>query len=85
METLHDLIKSSKVRYIGACSMWAYQFAMMQFTAERHGWTKFVSMQNNYSLLYREEEREMMPFCQLTGVGLIPVCFAGSNQHITGN
>ena len=73
MEALHDLVKSGKVRYIGASSMWAYQFATMQFTAERRGWTKFVSMQNYYNLLYREEEREMNRFCNETGVGLIPV------------
>ncbi|MCJ1224397.1 hypothetical protein MMC12_001042 [Toensbergia leucococca] len=72
MEALHDLVKSGKVRYIGASSMWAYQFATMQFTAEKHGWTKFISMQNHYSLLYREEEREMNAFCNQTGVGLIP-------------
>ncbi|KAI9698984.1 MAG: hypothetical protein M1836_003173 [Candelina mexicana] len=72
MEALHDLVKSGKVRYIGASSMWTYQFALMQFTAEKHGWTKFVSMQNHYSLLYREEEREMNKFCNATGVGLIP-------------
>ncbi|KAI9801960.1 MAG: hypothetical protein M1825_003015 [Sarcosagium campestre] len=72
MEALHDLVKSGKVRYIGASSMYAYQFAMMQFVAEKHGWTKFISMQNHYSLLYREEEREMNAFCNLTGVGLIP-------------
>jgi aryl-alcohol dehydrogenase-like predicted oxidoreductase len=74
MEALHNLVKSGKVRYIGASSMWAYQFAMMQFCAEKRGWTKFVSMQNRYSLLYREEEREMNKFCNETGVGLIPVC-----------
>ncbi|KIW02822.1 uncharacterized protein PV09_05880 [Verruconis gallopava] len=72
MEALHDLVKSGKVRYIGASSMWTYQFAQMQFTAEKHGWTKFVSMQNHYSLCYREEEREMNKFCHETGVGLIP-------------
>ncbi|KAL9021916.1 MAG: hypothetical protein Q9185_000930 [Variospora sp. 1 TL-2023] len=72
MEALHDLVKSGKVRYIGASSMRAYQFATMQFVAERRGWTKFVSMQNQYSLLYREEEREMNRFCYETGVGLIP-------------
>jgi len=72
MEALHDLVKSGKVRYIGASSMWAHQFALMQFTAEKNGWTKFVSMQNHYNLLYREEEREMNKFCDLTGVGLIP-------------
>ena len=72
MEALHDLVKSGKVHYIGASSMWAYQFALLQFTAERNGWTKFVSMQNHYNLLYREEEREMNAFCDETGVGLIP-------------
>ena len=73
MEALHDLVKSGKVRYIGASSMWAYQFAMMQACAERHGWTKFISMQNHYSLMYREEEREMNKYCHETGVGIIPV------------
>ncbi|KAK8161262.1 aldo-keto reductase [Phyllosticta citrichinensis] len=73
MEALHDLVKSGKVRYIGASSMWTYQFAQMQFCAEKRGWTKFVSMQNHYSLCYRrEEEREMNKFCAETGVGLIP-------------
>ncbi|KAL9087661.1 MAG: hypothetical protein Q9165_006585 [Trypethelium subeluteriae] len=72
MEALHDLVKSGKVRYIGASSMWAYQLAMMQTVAEKNGWTKFVSMQNHYSLLYREEEREMNRYCDLTGVALIP-------------
>ena len=73
MEALHDLVRSGKVRYIGASSMWAWQFATMQHVAEKHGWTKFVSMQNHYNLLYREEEREMNKFCDATGVGLIPV------------
>ncbi|KAI9824340.1 MAG: hypothetical protein M1826_007362 [Phylliscum demangeonii] len=72
MEALHDLVKCGKVRYLGASSMWTYQFAMMQNVAERHRWTKFVSMQNQYNLLYREEEREMIKYCNLTGVGLIP-------------
>ncbi|KIV96716.1 hypothetical protein PV10_00543 [Exophiala mesophila] len=72
MEALNDLVRSGKVRYIGASSMWAYQFALYQNTAQANGWTKFVSMQNHYNLLYREEEREMNPFCDLTGVGLIP-------------
>jgi aryl-alcohol dehydrogenase-like predicted oxidoreductase len=75
MEALHDLVRSGKIRYIGASSMRTYQFAMMQFCAEKHGWTKFVSMQNQYSLIYREEEREMNRFCNETGVGLIPVRF----------
>lgn len=72
MCALHDLVKSGKIRYIGASSMWAYQFAMMQFVAEKNGWTKFVAMQGHYSLLYREEEREMNKFCKETGVALCP-------------
>lgn len=72
MKALHDLIQSGKVRYIGASSMWAYQFASLQFCAEKNGWTKFISMQNHYNLLYREEEREMNAFCNETGVGLVP-------------
>jgi aryl-alcohol dehydrogenase-like predicted oxidoreductase len=71
MEALHDLVKSGKVRYLGASSMWAYQFTTLQHTAEKHGFTKFVSMQNHYSLVYREEEREMNKFCKETGVGVI--------------
>lgn len=73
MEALHDLVRSGKVRYIGASSMWTYQFAMMQACADKNRWTKFISMQNQYSLLYREEEREMNKYCDATGVGLIPV------------
>lgn len=72
MKALHDLVQAGKVRYIGASSMWTYQFAQMQFIAEKNGWTKFVSMQNNYNLCYREEEREMNKFCKETGVGIIP-------------
>ncbi|GIK05219.1 hypothetical protein Aspvir_009323, partial [Aspergillus viridinutans] len=72
MKALDDLVRSGRVRYIGASSMWATQFARMQFCAERNGWTKFISMQNQYNLLYREEEREMNRFCNDTGVGLIP-------------
>ncbi|MEV5909200.1 aldo/keto reductase [Streptomyces chartreusis] len=72
MEALHDLVKTGKVRYIGASSMYAWQFSKMQYTAERHGWTKFVSMQNYYNLLYREEEREMLPLCADQGVGILP-------------
>lgn len=70
MEALHDLVRAGTVRYIGASSMWTYQFAMMQACAEKHGWTRFISMQSNYSLLYREEEREMVKYCKTTGVGL---------------
>jgi aryl-alcohol dehydrogenase-like predicted oxidoreductase len=72
MEALHDVVKSGKVRYIGASSMYAWQFAKAQHAAERHGWTRFVSMQNHYNLLYREEEREMIPQCIDQGVGVIP-------------
>ena len=63
MEALHDVVKSGKARYIGACTMSAWQFERLQNIAERHGWTKFVSMQNQYNLIYREEEHEMMPLC----------------------
>jgi len=72
MEALHDVVKAGKARYIGASSMHAWQFAKAQRVAERHGWTRFVSMQNHYNLLYREEEREMMPLCEDEGVGVIP-------------
>jgi aryl-alcohol dehydrogenase-like predicted oxidoreductase len=72
MEALHDIVKSGKARYIGASSMPAWIFAKMQFAAERHGWTRFVSMQPQYNLLYREEEREMLPQCTDQGVGVLP-------------
>jgi 1-deoxyxylulose-5-phosphate synthase len=72
MEALHDVVRSGKARYIGASSMWAWQFAKAQHVAETHGWTRFVSMQNHYNLLYREEEREMLPLCADQGVGVIP-------------
>ncbi|BFZ57600.1 hypothetical protein PYCC9005_004652 [Savitreella phatthalungensis] len=72
MEALHDVVKQGKVRYIGASSMYAWEFAQLQGIAERHGWTKFISMQNFHNLLYREEEREMLPLCKSTGVGIIP-------------
>ncbi len=72
MEALHDVVRSGKARYLGASSMYAWQFATMQHAAERHGWTKFVSMQNHYNLVYREEEREVIPFCRATGIGVIP-------------
>ncbi|KAK1914086.1 ammonium transporter Amt2 [Pyrenophora teres f. teres] len=74
MKALHDLVLMNKVRYLGASSMWAHEFAILQHTAENN-WTKFVSMQNHYNLCYREEEREMNKYCNLTGVGLIPVSF----------
>jgi aryl-alcohol dehydrogenase-like predicted oxidoreductase len=63
MSALHDLVKSGKVRYLGASAMYAWQFQKAQYTAEKHNWTKFISMQNHYNLLYREEEREMIPLC----------------------
>ncbi|RSL40830.1 hypothetical protein CEP54_016003 [Fusarium duplospermum] len=72
MKALHDLVQSGKVRYLGASSMWATQFANLQHVAERNGWTKFVAMQNYYNLCYREEEREMNRYCKETGVGIIP-------------
>jgi aryl-alcohol dehydrogenase-like predicted oxidoreductase len=72
METLHDVVRAGKARYLGASSMRAWQFAKAQHVAEQHGWTRFVSMQNHYNLLYREEEREMVPFCRDQQVGLIP-------------
>lgn len=72
MEALHDVVKAGKARHIGASSMWAWQFAKAQYTADAHGWTRFVSMQNHYNLLYREEEREMLPLCADLGVGVIP-------------
>jgi aryl-alcohol dehydrogenase (NADP+) len=72
MEALNDVVRAGKARYIGASSMYAWQFAKAQHTAERHGWCRFVSMQNHYNLVYREEEREMIPLCADQGVGLIP-------------
>jgi 1-deoxyxylulose-5-phosphate synthase len=72
MEALHDLVKAGKVRYIGASSMFAWQFAKALHVAERHGWTRFVSMQNYVNLLYREEEREMLPLCRDAGIAVIP-------------
>jgi 1-deoxyxylulose-5-phosphate synthase len=72
MEALHDVVKAGKARYLGASSMFVWQFAKAQHTADLHGWTRFVSMQNHYNLAYREEEREMIPFCIDQGIGLIP-------------
>jgi aryl-alcohol dehydrogenase-like predicted oxidoreductase len=72
METLNDIVRAGKARYIGASSMWAWQFAQAQHVADLNGWTRFVSMQDQYSLLYREEEREMHPYCRDQGVGVIP-------------
>lgn len=72
MEALHDVVKAGKARYIGASSMYAWQFVKAQYVADLHGWTRFVSMQNHYNLVYREEDREMNPFCRTEGVALIP-------------
>ncbi len=72
MEALHDVVKAGKARYIGASSMYAWQFAKALHVAETHGWTRFVSMQNHLNLLYREEEREMLPLCKVEGIGVIP-------------
>src|SRR5437667_3761878 len=72
MEALHDVVRAGKARYIGASSMFAWQFAKAQHIAERNGWTQFISMQNHYNLVYREEEREMIPLCVDQGVGVIP-------------
>jgi aryl-alcohol dehydrogenase-like predicted oxidoreductase len=72
MEALHDVVRAGKARYIGASSMFAWQFAKAQHVADDHGWTRFVSMQNHYNLIYREEEREMIPLCIDQGVGVIP-------------
>jgi aryl-alcohol dehydrogenase-like predicted oxidoreductase len=72
LEVLHDVVKAGKVRYLGASSMHAWQFTKALYLADLHGWTRFVSMQNHYNLIYREEEREMMPLCRAEGVGVIP-------------
>ena len=72
LEALHDLVRAGKVRYLGASSMYAWQFAKALWAAERHGWSRFVAMQNHYNLLYREEEREMLPLCVDQGIAVIP-------------
>jgi 1-deoxyxylulose-5-phosphate synthase len=72
LEALHDVVKQGKARYIGASSMHAWQFCKAQYAADVHGWTRFISMQNHYNLLYREEEREMMGLCAAEGIGVIP-------------
>ena len=77
LEALHDVVRAGKARYIGASSMYAWQFAKAQYTARRHGWTRFVSMQNHYNLVYREEEREMNPLCRRPGRRPHPVEPAG--------
>ena len=72
LEALNDIVRAGKARYIGASSMYAWQFARMLHVSERHGWARFVSMQNHYNLIYREEEREMLPLCRTEGIGVIP-------------
>ncbi|HZD75026.1 MAG TPA: aldo/keto reductase [Actinomycetota bacterium] len=72
MQALHDVVRAGKARYLGASSMYAWQFATAQFTAQAGGWTRFISMQNHYNLVYREEEREMIPLCVDQGVGVVP-------------
>ena len=72
MEALHDVVRAGKARYIGASSMFAWQFAKAQYVAGRNGWTRFASMQNHYNLMYREEEREMLPLCADQGVAVLP-------------
>ncbi|EWS59381.1 General stress protein 69 [Methylibium sp. T29-B] len=72
LEALHDVVKAGKARYIGASSMYAWQFAKALHTAERHGWTRFVTMQNHLNLIHREEEREMLPLCRDAGIGVLP-------------
>ena len=72
LEALHDVVKSGKARYLGASSMYSWQFAQALYLADRHGWTRFVSMQDHYNLLYREEEREMLGLCADQGIGVIP-------------
>src|SRR5258707_11568446 len=72
LDALNDVVKAGKARYIGASSMYAWQFAKSLYLADQHGWTRFVSMQNHYNLIYREEEREMLPLCADQGIGVIP-------------
>jgi aryl-alcohol dehydrogenase (NADP+) len=86
LEALHDVVKAGKARYLGASSMYAWQFAKLLYTQRLHGWTPFVSMQNHYNLIYREEEREMLPLCRDQGIGVIPWSplargFLAGNRH----
>jgi 1-deoxyxylulose-5-phosphate synthase len=80
MEALHDVVRAGKVRYLGASSMYAWQFAKLQHTADLHGWTRFVAMQDQYNLIKREEEREMLPMCLDMGVGCIPYSPQGKGR-----
>ena len=90
LEALNDIVRAGKARYIGASSMYAWQFARMLQMSERHGWARFVSMQNHYNLVYREEEREMLPLCRAEGIGVIPWSplargfLAGNRERSTG-
>jgi len=89
LSALHDIVRAGKARYIGASSMAAWQFAQALYLADRHGWTRFVSMQNHYNLVYREEEREMLPFCREEGIGVIPWSplargFLAGNRRVAG-
>ena len=80
MEALHDVVKAGKARYLGASSMYAWQFAKLQHAADLHGWTRFVAMQDQYNLIKREEEREMLPMCADMGVGAIPYSPQGKGR-----
>ena len=89
MEALHDVVKAGKARYLGASSMYAWQFAKANHVARENGWTEFVSMQPQYNLVYREEEREMLPYCRDAGIGVIPWSplargFLAGNRHLQG-
>ncbi|HVZ01535.1 MAG TPA: aldo/keto reductase [Dongiaceae bacterium] len=89
MEALHDVVKAGKARYIGASSMYTWQFVKANAVAREHGWTEFVSMQPQYNLIYREEEREMLPYCRDAGIGVIPWSplargFLAGNRHSQG-
>ena len=88
LEALNDIVRAGKARYIGASSMFAWQLASMLHVSESHGWTRFVSMQNHYNLVYREEEREMLPLCREHGIAVIPWSplargFLAGNRHTT--
>ena len=90
LEALNDIVRAGKARYIGASSMYAWQFAQMLQVSDRRGWARFVSMQNHYNLVYREEEREMLPLCRAEGIGIIPWSplargfLAGNRERFTG-
>ena len=89
MEALHDVVKAGKARYLGASSMYTWQFAKANGVARENGWTEFVSMQPQYNLIYREEEREMLPYCRDQGIGVIPWSplargFLAGNRHLQG-